>query len=584
MNTWRPEAPPPVVAYFSMEVGIEPEIPTYSGGLGVLAGDVLRAAADLGLPMAGVSLIHRKGYFRQELDALGSQRESPAIWAPEEHLEALAPRVTVLVEDRTVLVRAWRYRVVGVSGFEVPLYLLDTDLPENAPEDRALTDHLYGGDDRYRLGQEAVLGLGGIAILRALGHHSIHTFHMNEGHSALLGLALLEDTRGGGADEWPTEQDVDAVRSRCVFTTHTPVPAGHDRFPISLVRRVLGNERADLLEHAGGFQQGELNMTHLALHLSHFLNGVAMRHREVTRDMFPNAPVDAITNGVHARTWTSPPFRALFDRYIPEWRRESLNLRYTIGIPVEKIRRAHRHAKRALLDEVETRTGVLLDPAVFTIGFARRAAVYKRAYLLFTDLERLRAIHRLGPLQIIFAGKAHPRDEAGKDIIRRIHQAAGELAGDVRVIYLENYDMRLAAQLCAGVDLWLNTPQSPEEASGTSGMKAALNGVPSLSVLDGWWIEGHVEGVTGWSIGERWRAEPDAATDTESLYRKLEQIVPMFYGDPDAYGRIMRSAIALNGSFFNAERMVFQYATGAYRMAAHASWGVAGTLIHASRA
>ncbi len=550
------------VAYFSMEVGLENSLPTYSGGLGILAGDTLRAAADVGIPMVGVTLVHRKGYFRQRLDEEGNQREEPADWRPEDRLIEVEPRVQIQLSGRTVHVRAWRYDVRGHAGAWIPVYLLDTNLPENAPEDRAITDHLYGGDEFYRLSQEAVLGLGGIAMLRALGHDSIRIHHMNEGHSALLAIALLEQEPSSG------EAAIESVRRRCVFTTHTPVPAGHDCFPLSLVRDVLGPERANTLCAAGGCTDGTLNMTHFALHLSHFLNGVAMRHREVSRSMFPDFFVNSITNGVHAGTWVSPPFRALFDHHIPEWRDEAFNLRYAVSIPLGEIRGAHRDAKHALLAEVHRRTGIALDPAVLTIGFARRATSYKRAGLLFSDMERLRRISRqVGPLQILFAGKAHPHDEGGKAVIRRVFNAARALGDLVRVVYLEDYDMDLAGRLVAGVDVWLNTPQKPQEASGTSGMKAALNGVPSLSVLDGWWIEGHVEGVTGWSIGETWELETDRDREPESLYQKLEeQITPLYYARPDAFAAVMRSAISLNGSFFNAERMILQYATHAYSL------------------
>jgi len=282
--------------------------------------------------------------------------------------------------------------------------------------------------------------------------------------------------------------------------------------------------------------------------------------------MFPNYPVNSITNGVHALTWTSDSFSQLYDRYVPEWRRDNRYLRYAIGIPLNEIQHAHGEAKRALLQEVGRRTGIRLEQTALTIGFARRATQYKRPDLLFSDLERLRKIGRdAGPLQIIYAGKAHPHDEGGKELIRQIFQAAKTLGNDVRVVYLEEYDMALAKYLCSGVDVWLNTPQKPREASGTSGMKAALNGVPSLSVLDGWWIEGHVEGVTGWSIGEEWEKESPAEKESTSLYDKLEfMVLPTFYGRPMAYAQVMRYAVTLNGSFFNAQRMMMQYTMNAY--------------------
>ena len=555
----------PTIAYFSMEICLEQGIPTYSGGLGVLAGDTLRSAADLSLPMVGVTLLHRKGYFHQVIDEQGNQSEQPVEWQPDKVLKELPQRTAVAIEGRQVHVRAWQYTVKGVTGHEVPVLLLDTALAENAEADRGFTDSLYGGDSRYRLCQEIVLGMGGAQLLKCLGFGGDVRYHMNEGHSALLAGSLLSwqlDNRPVAELE---EADIEAVRRRCVFTTHTPVPAGHDRFPSDLVRHVLGADRLHLLETAKCVDGGELNMTHLALRLSRFVNGVAMKHREVSLAMFPGFPIDSVTNGVHAGTWTSKPFQDLLDRRIPEWRTDNLYLRYAVGIPLSEIRAAHVAAKQEFLAELARRTHVELDPNVFTIGFARRATPYKRADLMFSDTPRLAAIaEQVGPLQIVFGGKAHPHDTGGKDLIRRIHRAAEELKERVTVVYLENYEMGIAQKMVAGVDLWVNNPMKPLEASGTSGMKAALNGVPSLSVLDGWWIEGHVEGVTGWSIGSG-ESEADQSKDAQDLYLKLERVIlPLFYGLPFAYAEVMRSAIALNGSFFNTQRMVEQYVRNAY--------------------
>lgn len=559
------------VAYLSMDVAIDSDIPTYSGGLGILAGDMLRSAADLGVPMVAVTLLHRKGYFDQRLDARGNQLESPSKWSPENRLEPLPQRVSIAIEERKVSVRAWRYLFRGTTGHTVPLLLLDTDLDGNDPKDRVLTDHLYGGDEHYRLCQETILGFGGLAILRALGYSNVRVFHMNEGHSAFITVALLEERTGSHVTQRVSDAEIKAVRQQCVFTTHTPVPAGHDRFNSDLIRQVLGERCAELLGQLG-VMNSDLNMTELALRLARYANGVSLRHGEVSRKMFPEYDIDAITNGVHAVTWTSAPFCALYDRVIPEWRRDNCYLRYAVGIPVHEIRQAHTQAKKELFQQVRWLTGIQLDESIFTLGFARRATAYKRADLLFTDLDRLKQIARGGgPLQLIYAGKAHPRDEGGKAIIRRIFEAAAALANDVRVVYLENYDMALGKLICSGVDVWLNTPLRPQEASGTSGMKAALNGVPSFSVLDGWWIEGHVEGVTGWSIGEPNGTDNDGEAEVESLYAKLEQVIlPLFYKESDKFTRVMRSAIAINGSFFNTQRMVFQYLRNAYASGAGA--------------
>jgi len=555
------------IAYFSMEIMLAPEIPTYAGGLGVLAGDMLRSAADLEIPMAGVTLVHHNGYFRQKLDSDGNQREEPDPWRPDQRLEAMEPRASVLIEGRTVLLRAWRYRIQGISEHAVPVYLLDSSLPQNSPWDQNLTNDLYGGDPHYRLCQEALLGLGGAKMLQALGYSGLKTYHMNEGHAALLAFGLLEQDLGEGKAHLATDGDIDKARCRCVFTTHTPVPAAQDQFPRGLVQRVLGHEIISVLEKTHCCPEEVLNMTFLALRFSHYINGVAMHHGEISRGMYPQYPIRAITNGVHAVAWTAPSFCEVFDRHIPEWRYDNLYLRYAVGIPLEEIRAAHLAAKRRLIEEVATRHQLRLNESTLTIGFARRAAAYKRADFLFSDPEHLRNIaYRVGPLQILYAGKAHPRDEGGRALIRHVFQAAASLnSDDIQFVYLENYDVELARVMTSGVDLWLNTPQRPQEASGTSGMKAALNGVPSLSVLDGWWIEGCLEGVTGWAIGPDDDLSRDSSEERTSLYHKLESvIVPMYYGRPFAYAEVMRSAIAVNGSFFNTHRMLDQYVNNAY--------------------
>ncbi|HEX7475814.1 MAG TPA: alpha-glucan family phosphorylase [Dehalococcoidales bacterium] len=554
------------VAYFSMEIGLISAMPTYSGGLGVLAGDTMKAAADMGLPIIGITLVHRKGYFQQHLDSLGNQTESPEVWNPSDFLEPVDTGAIVTIEGRTVKLRAWRYYLSGAFGNRVPIYFLDADLPENSPFDQTLTDYLYGGDNHYRLCQEIILGMGGISTLRALGYKNLKAYHMNEGHSALLILSLLEENMKGRHVCEVTLACAENVREQCVFTTHTPVPAATDQFPMEVVRQVLGQEHTETLISAACFQSNVLNMTYFGLCFSHYINGVSQRHEEISHGMFPNYPINSITNGVHAPTWTSPAFSEVYDRHIPEWRRDNLYLRYTISIPLEEIQRAHVLAKQSFLDEVERRTGIRLDRSALTIGFARRATGYKRHNLLFSDEARLRQIIKnAGPLQIIYAGKAHPRDEGGKEIIRNVFKAAEQLKDVIKVIYLEDYDMELAKFMCSGVDLWLNTPKIPEEASGTSGMKAALNGVPSLSILDGWWIEGHVEGVTGWSIGETWEIASNQAIEVASLYNKLEFIIlPLFYNKPDVYAWVMRNAIALNGSYYHTQRMLFQYVKNAY--------------------
>ncbi|MBI4397015.1 MAG: alpha-glucan family phosphorylase [Elusimicrobia bacterium] len=568
--TVRQDVPGPErsIAYFSMEIGLESRMPTYSGGLGVLAGDTVRAGADLNIPMVAVSLLYRKGYFRQEIDGEGRQTESPVGWAVEEFLLETPPRVSVSIEGRAVGLRAWKYVVRGAEGFQVPVYLLDSDLSENTAWDRALTHSLYGGDARYRLCQETLLGIGGVRMLRALGYRNLLRFHMNEGHASLLTLELLDEEAKNAGRGVPSKEDVESVRQLCVFTTHTPVPAGHDKFPVDLVARVLGPRDLDPLRDCF-HDDGVLNMTCLALSLSHFVNGVAKRHGEVSRTMFANYDIDSITNGVHAATWTAPPFQELFDRYIPGWRQDNFSLRYALSIPKPEVWKAHLSAKKRLIEHVNQTVRAGLDPNVFTIGFARRATAYKRGDLIFHDMERLKRISsRAGSFQMVFAGKAHPQDEGGKEIIRRIFQAKDRLRSAVPVAYLPDHSMEQALWATSGSDLWLNTPLPPLEASGTSGMKAALNGVPSLSVPDGWWLEGHIEGVTGWSIGDKTpvhREGRDPASDAASLYGKLENVIlPQFYRAPDSFIDVMRHAVALNGSFFTTQRMMLQYVLHAY--------------------
>src|SRR6266545_3005099 len=553
---------PETVAYFSMEIALEPAMPTYSGGLGMLAGDTIRSAADLKLPMVAVTLLHRKGYFNQKLDASGWQTESPVEWDVAKFCRELSPRVQVSIEGRTVHLRAWQYTVIGVGSHAVPVILLDADLPENSEWDRTLTHFLYGGDAHYRLCQEIILGMGGVRMLRALGYKHIRRFHMNEGHASLLGLELLDESaRVMNRSKFGSE-DIEWVRSQCVFTTHTPVPAGHDRFTLDHVGRVLG--RSDIFAmHEVFCCAGELNMTYLALNLSHYVNGVAKKHGEVSRqllqpkDAFHNYRIDHITNGVHLATWAAPPFAQLFDTYVPGWREDNASLRGAINIPEAAMWQAHSEAKKRLIEEVNHRTGSNFDADALTMAFARRAATYKRANLLLGDTARLKNIAKeKGRLQVIYAGKAHPRDEAGKQIIQQIIRAIDSLRPEVKIVYLENYDWDLARLLVAGVDVWLNTPQPPLEASGTSGMKAALNGVPSLSVLDGWWIEGCIEDVTGWAIGDH--------SDTASLYEKLEKVVLPRFHQRQEFVCVMRHAIALNASHFNTQRMVQEYVLKAY--------------------
>ena len=545
------------IAYFSMEVGIKSEIPTYSGGLGVLAGDTIRSSADLRVPLTAVTLVSRKGYLKQKLTEEGEQLEYPDEWDPSEYMSLLPQTVRVRIDGREVKVGAWIYEHQSVTGGVVFILFLDTDIEGNEPEDRRITDVLYGGDERYRLKQEIVLGIGGVRMLKAL-NVNVAKYHMNEGHSSLLTLELLKEN----------DMDEDKVKNLCVFTTHTPVEAAFDKFSYDLVQELLGDEYPlEVLKIHGG--QDRLNMTLLALNLSKYTNGVTKEHMEYSRKLFPGYHIMSVTNGVHSYTWTSPYFRHLFDRYIPGWANEP-ELLVRVGIiPDEELWEAHVKAKEALLKFVKDETGVEMEVDALTLGFARRATSYKRATLIFSEIDKLRELNGLGKIQLIFAGKAHPRDLEGKKTIKEIYKYMRMLKGEIKIVYLENYNMKVAAKLTSGVDVWLNTPLPPLEASGTSGMKAAHNGVINFSVLDGWWIEGCIEGVTGWSIGpppnERIEETKRREMELEDLYNKLKYlIIPTFYDRRDEWVNMMNNSIGKVAYYFNSHRMIRRYVTEAY--------------------
>ncbi len=547
----------PMIAYFSMEIGVKNDIPTYSGGLGILAGDTIKSAADLNLPLVAVTLITRKGYFNQEIDGTGWQREKPVEWDPAKYMMLQKEKVKVQIEGRDVFIQAWLYQVVSPTGGKVPILFLDTDL-------------LYGGDSAYRIKQEVVLGMGGVRMLQALDFH-IKKYHMNEGHASFLALELLLRFKRDIESVWDERSvwDLARVRDFCVFTTHTPVEAGHDKFPYPLVKQVLGEIIPfDVLKELAGKES--LNMTLLALNLSKYINGVAKKHGEISQHMFPGYHIHAITNGVHTFTWTCPEMARLFDKYVSGWANEPELFVRCGNIPELEIWEAHREAKRKLLTYVGQVTGVVMDPNVLTIGFARRATAYKRPHLLFHDIERLIKISQKGKLQVIYAGKAHPHDDNGKRLIQGIHRFRDRMKGSVEIAFLPGYDMDIALKLVSGVDIWLNTPLRPLEASGTSGMKAAHNGVINFSVLDGWWIEGHIEGFTGWSIGgmptETSASGSSDAEDAADLYFKLENlIIPIYYNaDKSGWSRMMKNAISKNAYYFNSQRMMRRYVTEAY--------------------
>ncbi|MCC7211874.1 MAG: alpha-glucan family phosphorylase [Candidatus Brocadia sp.] len=557
------------IAYFSMEIGLSNDIPTYSGGLGVLAGDTIKSSADLEIPIVAVTLLLKKGYFSQDIDSEGRQVEYAVDWDPSRFMIRLQKKVKVQIEGRNVYLQAWCYKVRSIGGGEIDVFYLDTDVEENIKEDREITAVLYGGDAQYRLKQEIVLGIGGVRMLNALGFH-IKKYHMNEGHASLLTLELLllhkRDVESVWDENWVW--DTDKVKDLCVFTTHTPIEAGHDRFSYDLVQKILGEIiPLKVLKRLSG--EHHLNLTLLALNLSNYVNGVAKKHGEVSKNLFPGYEIHAITNGVHSFTWTCESFKRVYDKYIPGWANEPELLVRSEIIPDNEVWEAHLHAKNVLIDYVRKMTHIEMSPDVLTIGFARRFTSYKRADLLFFNLERLLKISEKGKIQIVYSGKAHPKDTPGKDIIKKIVEIAKNISDKVSVVFIKNYNIDIALKIVSGVDIWLNTPLRPREASGTSGMKAAHNGVINFSILDGWWIEGHIEGITGWSIGpkpvESSLIPVHDATDADDLYDKLENLIlPLYYHDRNQWIKIMKNSISKLAYYFNTNRMMRRYVTEAY--------------------
>ncbi|MCW5757324.1 MAG: alpha-glucan family phosphorylase [Phycisphaeraceae bacterium] len=598
----------PRVAYFTMEIGLSDTLPTYSGGLGILAGDTIRSAANLHVPLVCVCLLHREGYFIQTLDKDGTQRDEPVRWQPEQMLRRLEPTISFKLDGRSIHVGAYMVPVKAKDGFTVPVIYLDTNLEGNTVRHRNITSRLYGGDDELRLRQEAVLGIGGVRMLEALRCQNLKIYHMNEGHASLLVPELVRHTAKRMGIAPNDRRVIDTVRERCVFTTHTPVPAGHDRFPMDMVHRILDPDIAALLspEQTGAMREAPvpaspgssrtakaaktatalaepetetaptpmLNMTLTGFALSGRINAVARRHTEVSRMMFGRDDILSVTNGVHAKTWVCGDMAKLFDNQLPGWREDNTVLRGALGLDPQSLLKAHLRAKIALIDRVNEIAKVRFDAEVFTLGFGRRATAYKRLNLLYKDPERLDAIAKdHGGMQIILAGKAHPKDEPGQAMIVDTLRKARKLK-HAHTVYLPNYNMDLCGLMVAGSDVWLNTPRPPLEASGTSGMKAALNGVPSLSTLDGWWLEGCVEGLTGWAIGQDdfapgRKGKPPTTTAQDKahaadLYDKLDQAVLPAYVKRKQWASIMAHTIALNGAHFTTQRMVREYVAGLY--------------------
>ncbi|MBT3501978.1 MAG: alpha-glucan family phosphorylase [Candidatus Marinimicrobia bacterium] len=534
------------IAYFSAEIGISSSLPTYSGGLGVLAGDHIKAAGDIGLNMCAITLLYREGYFKQRIDEDGIQTETYPRFDPDPLLKKMDLKFTLRLRDRDVWVQVYRFDYMGQGGHIIPLFFLDTDVEENYDDDRNITLRLYSGDKDHRILQEAILGFGGTKLLDELGQNEIETFHMNEGHCSFLVLDLLDKYNG----------DVEKVKSKCHFTTHTPVAAGHDHFAESRVKKLLKGLLPEDLELPSLVNNGRLHMTELGLYFSRTANGVSKLHGTIAQNQFSWKNIGYITNGVHHSYWMGSPFKRVFDEYLPHWRTNPNALLEIEKVPDEVLLNAHQVRKEYLLGFANSQVTKALDGNTLTIGFARRAATYKRAQLLFNNLDKLKSIGA-GKIQVVFSGKAHPNDSEGKEIIRQIVESSKSMFGQVKIIFLENYNMWLGRMITSGVDVWLNTPLRPNEASGTSGMKATLNGVPNLSVLDGWWAEGCKDGVNGWSVGDP--DFPDDEKDANHLYSVLENhVIPVYYNNKEKWESIMKEAIK-TGVEFTADRMIKEY-------------------------
>ena len=537
------------IAYFSAEVGLNSQIKTYSGGLGLLAGDTIKAMADLEVPFCAVTLLYKQGYFKQKINKEGIQVELADYWEYENVLTKCDVQVQVNIYGEFILIDVWKFEYEGDTGHRVPIYFLDTQLEENSEFAKSLTDHLYVGD---RVAQEIVLGIGGVRALEKL-NHPISLHHMNEGHSAFLTLELYK-REGKRTGEW----NDNAVKEQCVFTTHTPIPAGHDKFRYEDVQEALKAERDILPMHLKEIAGHDMfNTTLLAMNLSKTTNAVSLKHAQVTSEMFPNQEVIGITNGVHAPTWAHPRMVELFDYYCSSWRVNSACLKEIFKAPNSQVFSAKKEAKRELIGYVNeyTITPVQLKNDVLTIGFARRFVEYKDAELIFYHMEDLIEIG--DRVQFVFAGKAHKHDTQGKEIMQRIINHAKELKAHISIAFLEDYNIDVAKKLVSGCDLWLNTPIPPNEASGTSGMKAAINGCMHFSRLDGWAIESFEKNGGGFPI----QNYDDFITELKY------KIIPLYYSEnKNAWIEEMKLSIGNAGGYFNTHRMCKEYIEKSYKL------------------
>lgn len=537
------------VAYFSAEIGIKEEIKTYSGGLGILAGGTIKAMADLEVPFCAITLLYKYGFFKQKI-VNDYQEELNDCWDYKNILIDTKKEIKVNISGTDIYVKIWKYEYTGITGHKIPIYFLDTHLEKNPLWACQLTDNLYQGD---RLSQEIILGIGGIRALKELEINTIEKYHMNEGHSSFLTLELYKNN-GKENNIWSDEE----IKNKCVFTTHTPIPAGHDKFSYSEIYEKLKGE-IDILPLHIKKLAGEdlLNTTLLALNFSSYHNGVSKKHGDVTKKMFPNFEIDYITNGVHLQSWTSKYFKELYNKYMPGWEKQNSKLKEIFKIPNSQIYRAHQLAKEELIDFINQKNIVdtTLKKNVLTIGFARRFIQYKDAELIFENLEELKKLG--GKVQFIFAGKSHKNDPWGKNIMKDIIDNANDLKEHIQIAFLENYDIEIAKKLVAGCDLWLNTPIPPSEASGTSGMKAVVNGCLHFSRVDGWAIESFERNGGGFPIAEY-----------EDFIRTLEfKIIPMYYSEnKTSWVEEMKLSIGNSATYFNTHRMAKEYISKAYKI------------------
>ena len=555
------------IAYFSMEIALESSLPIYSGGLGILAGDSLRSAADMGLPLVAITLTYDAGYFYQQVGPNGEQIEKEMEWDFSNDFEKLDQQVILELQDKSIKVEAWKYIIIGRTGHRIPVILLDTDLVQNEPWQRKLTHMLYDANPFQRIAQEMILGVCGYRMLEQLGYNNIKTYHLNEGHAAFLIFELLNKYK-----------NLEEVKKHCVFTTHTPVRAGLEEFDYNLVYDVFRNRLPDQIHDFGG--KDALNMTILALNASGYINAVSKKHSEISSKMFPNYKINHITNGIHIGYWLSPYMRDfLNDELSRDWHHKYDLFEKALDLDKYELWRAHNKAKSRLIEYENSHSWVLFDKRLLTIGFGRRMAEYKRPLLIFSDLERLAKIIKK-KAQLIFAGKAHPADLQSKSYIKKIYEYSDYLWNSygIGLVFLENYEISLAKILVSGVDLWLNNPRRYLEASGTSGMKAAINGVLNFSTLDGWWIEGYYmsDKKAGWAIGpepsDSKAQQNDDTSDAEDLYIKLEnEIIPLFYQNKIEWQERMKYAIKL-GAYFNTNRMMEDYALESYKLIQQPQW------------